>query len=689
MAAHKQGVTDRQRLAMLFAFLLALFMFGSLPARAADCELTPDLDAKAHVDFTGAPLRRLGPAYRYFNDPSEQLDLKAALKRFRGGNLARLDNTDQFSLPYSTSAYWAAFTLTNRQDVPAFLHPTANEPFIRLLEFYVVRADCSVQLLLDRQRDTPYRAEDFYGNNLTGRPFRVDAGETVSFILHYGSFGFTFLPLSLETPQSIDSIAGTTRARLAIFYTLGLTTLIFFLGLNIAIAGRETLSLVLTLSAALILLAQIDGLLFANVWPNAPVWNSNASFFILTAVSMLGFLTASRLAGRRMPHLFRKGFLVATGICLLPMALWPFYSTSTLTLFSLLLAPLAVASMGYAIIMWAKGLRLQRELAYFAGGLLGLLMLGLTIPMLLGDARINLVNHDLAKVTYLIIATGMMIAFSTRARALNLDYRASMEREVETARREAEKTRALLETERAFNRARELAEQRRAQLAEASHDLRQPLASLRFAVDSLAGDQKSETQETVYKALQYAENLLLNYLDDTHPKSPDGQDNEIRTDESDSGEIETFAINLILDTLSAVFAQDARAKGLDFRIVPSSLSVTGAPMPLLRIASNLTKNAVKYTAAGKVLIGAVRCGETVELVIADTGQGMSRDEQVRFSESYEKSATSDGHGLGLAIAYQLADRHGYDIRLRSETGAGTCFRVAIPSAGSDNGVSTP
>ena len=169
----------------------------------------------------------------------------------------------------------------------------------------MVRADCSVQLLLDRQQGTPYRAEDFYGKNLTGRPFRVDAGETVNFIVHYGSFGFTFLPLSLETPQSIDRIASTTRARLAIFYTLGLTTLIFFLGLNIAIAGRETLSLVLTLSAALVLLAQIDGLLFANVWPNAPVWNSNASFFILTGVSVLAFLTASRLAGRRLPRLFR------------------------------------------------------------------------------------------------------------------------------------------------------------------------------------------------------------------------------------------------------------------------------------------------------------------------------------------------------------------------------------------------
>ena len=162
---------------------------------------------------------------RYFSDTDGNLDLKSALQRFRRGEVSKLNGSEQFSLPYSTSIYWVAFNITNQQDVPAFLHPTANQPFFRLLEFYVIRPDCSVQLVLDHQQATPYRAEEFYGPNLTGRPFRIDAAETVTFVLRYGSYGFTFLPLSLETPQSIERVANAAETRVAIFYTLALTAL--------------------------------------------------------------------------------------------------------------------------------------------------------------------------------------------------------------------------------------------------------------------------------------------------------------------------------------------------------------------------------------------------------------------------------------------------------------------------------
>lgn len=681
MALRAHGMGRRLWAALLACIVLSPIWTGISPAQATECDIARRFDKTAQLEFMGTPLRQLGPAYRYFVDPSEQLDLKTALQRFRTAALSSFTASEHLSRPYSTTMIWAGFTITNKLDQPAFLRPTANEPWVRVLELYVIRPDCSIQLLLDRHQSTPYRAEDFYGKDMAGRLFRVDAGETVTFILRYGSFGFTFLPLSLETPQTIARLASQANSRNTIFYTLALTTLIFFMGLNIAIAGRETLSLTIVLSAALLLLAQIDGLLFANVWPNAPIWNSNASFYILTSVSVLAFLVASRLAGGRLLPMFRKLFLVAAGISLLPMLLLPFYSTATLTLFALLVCPLAVGSMAYAIIMWAKGVRLQTELAYLAGGVLGLLMLGLTIAMIMGDAQINFVNHDLAKFTYLIISTGLMIAFTTRARALNLDYRASLEREVETARREAEQAKALLETERAFNRARELAERRRARLAEASHDLRQPLASLRFAVDSLASNQKSEQRETLQSALQYAESLLLNYLEETHPRDEtEHRNNDVPAEGGGEDEVETFAISLILDTLDAVFAREAEAKGLSLRILPSSLSVTGTTTPLLRIASNLTKNAIKFTATGKVLIGAKRRGAGVEIIVADTGPGMSADDQARLIRHYEKSERSDGQGLGLAIAHQLAWEHGYEIHMRSKPGEGTCFRVAIPLA---------
>jgi signal transduction histidine kinase len=338
----------------------------------------------------------------------------------------------------------------------------------------------------------------------------------------------------------------------------------------------------------------------------------------------------------------------------------------------------AIAVVAFATVMWARRVRLQLTLASVSAAAIGVLMMIATVAMILGSSRTTSLGHDLAKVVYLIISMALMVAFTTRARALNLEYRASLEREAAAARRDAELSQALLESERAYYRARELADRRLAQLADTSHDLRQPIAALRLAVDRLGFEGRMDEQHALQRALEYVENVLIQNLERATDKESSATDQTEEAADGATGEVEVFPVSLLLQSVEALFRYEAEAKGLQLRIVGSSLTISGALTPLLRIVCNLVSNAVRFTSEGKVLVGVLRRDGACEMVIADTGVGIAEADRDRLLQRSEKSEDSAGHGLGLAIAHRLASQNAVAITMSSTVGAGTCFRLRIP-----------
>ena len=65
---------------------------------------------------------------------------------------------------------------------------------------------------------------------------------------------------------------------------------------------------------------------------------------------------------------------------------------------------------------------------------------------------------------------------------------------------------------------------------------------------------------------------------------------------------------------------------------------TVPPLAMMRIVSNLTSNAVKYTDRGKVLVGVRRAGERCHLMVMDTGRGMTEEECAQFRAHWQKGA---------------------------------------------------
>src|SRR5262249_40174146 len=134
----------------------------------------------------------------------------------------------------------------------------------------------------------------------------------------------------------------------------------------------------------------------------------------------------------------------------------------------------------------------------------------------------------------------------------------------------------------------------------------------------------------------------------------------------------------------------ADAKGIDFYAETGERSafVIGDQNRLQQVLNNLLSNAIKFTPEhGSVRIGLRFAGERIEVRVTDTGIGIEPEFLPQFSEPFAQADSgtkrrSSGLGLGLAIARQLTNLHGGDIRVESDgPGQGTTFTVTLPAAG--------
>jgi len=218
-------------------------------------------------------------------------------------------------------------------------------------------------------------------------------------------------------------------------------------------------------------------------------------------------------------------------------------------------------------------------------------------------------------------------------------------------------------------------------IAAASHDLRQPtqalglfIATLRAMArkPALSGAEVGHVAGRLQMALDGLGRLLNGLLDVSH---------------LESGVVEVRRQPLPLQERLALvqhtFAGPAQEKGLALTVVPSRLWVDSDPVLLTRILSNLLANAVRYTASGRVVVGARRRGTQVEIQVIDTGIGIAADQRERiFEEFYQVGRPSrdgeHGLGLGLAIVQRSVALVDGRIAMTSVPGRGSCFSVWLP-----------
>jgi two-component system sensor histidine kinase/response regulator len=157
-----------------------------------------------------------------------------------------------------------------------------------------------------------------------------------------------------------------------------------------------------------------------------------------------------------------------------------------------------------------------------------------------------------------------------------------------------------------------------------------------------------------------------------------------------------FSLHELVDELLPVFSARAADKGLQLysQISPSLPSlVLGDSMRLRQVLSNLVGNAVKFTAAGHVLLrvqtvggqGADGTGQRVRFEVRDTGPGIPGDKRDLVFQAFAQADTSTarqhgGTGLGLTISANLLELMGSRLNLESTAGQGSTFQFEIDFA---------
>lgn len=115
--------------------------------------------------------------------------------------------------------------------------------------------------------------------------------------------------------------------------------------------------------------------------------------------------------------------------------------------------------------------------------------------------------------------------------------------------------------------------------------------------------------------------------------------------------------------------------------------LAGVEAELFSAVANLANNAVRYTPeGGRIDISFILLVDgSCEISVRDSGQGIAREHLPRLTERFyrvdgSRSRDTGGTGLGLSIVKHVAQRHGGELKIDSEVGKGSCFRLALPAA---------
>jgi two-component system, OmpR family, phosphate regulon sensor histidine kinase PhoR len=222
---------------------------------------------------------------------------------------------------------------------------------------------------------------------------------------------------------------------------------------------------------------------------------------------------------------------------------------------------------------------------------------------------------------------------------------------------------------------------RRDFVANISHELRTPIASLKIITETLqdgAIDDEAVAQEFLHKA-----NIEVDRL--TQMVNELAELSRIESGEF-TPEVKPVDFGDIVRRVTERLGPQAERAGLKLKLdippgLPKGLADEGR---LEQVLVNLLRNAIKFTPPGGMVTISTKVQDSSILVtVADTGIGISADDLPRIFERFykaDRARAGSGTGLGLAIAKHIVEAHGGNIWAESTEGSGSVFRFTVPTA---------
>lgn len=639
-------------------FVLGLLILAALISPAHAVAQTLSLDGETSVG-------RVGPGSAHLADPEGRLSAKEALERFNSGGFQPV-STSHFEAGYSTTPHWIATEIRNDAGAKATYRLLTNLPFAPAISITLVRNGDKLETLLEKHLDTPWLEDQFLSLAVATPAFTLAQGETALLLTRFHPYGLGILPLSIETKLTAAARSGDAAFVRALFYGFAITS-VFMLTLYVLAIWRSSgVSLIVCLASGLLIMAQIDGVLNAWVWPLAPHWNKVASFplLMLLCASMFWVARDTFLTNKRSALASVCQYLSLS--CLGVLGMMIFIDAALLVLAGFAMLIIGLTMLSYGSISIVKRIQSRSTIALGVGVfvfvIVGMLMTGIVT----GTGDIGAQNLLISKIQFAMMTMIFIISYAAQAAGLAQLEARFAKKELAQARAAASNSAALLEAERKYFQARDAEIRQTQRLENVSHDLRQPISTLKLTLKPLL---EGDNGQGVQSAIDYLDRLVSAQLGGTE------DDLNIATDPD---ALEAIQASLLVSASVEMFRKRAEEKGLKLRGRPCKGIIMGSPIQLMRILNNLVSNAVEHTETGGVLV-ASRCHREKTLIeVYDTGPGMSEDEIRLFQQRRQKGKTSHGGGFGLAICFELAEKNGFGLTVKSRAGRGTTFSLAAP-----------
>lgn len=254
----------------------------------------------------------------------------------------------------------------------------------------------------------------------------------------------------------------------------------------------------------------------------------------------------------------------------------------------------------------------------------------------------------------------------------NLEARITEKGQARELRRLARKFNSLLaRIQQAFEAEKNL-------LGDAAHELKTPLAVIKAECDiALSKSREADQYANSLKEVRIVADAMLEQIN--------GLLMLTRLDSGilDAGTFEPLSLNRCVEDAVRMAEPLARKKNIAVSVAQNSeLQVLGDKDTLTEAVLNLVENAIKYNhPGGFVAVELTRRAELAEIVVIDTGIGISEEDRGRIFDRFYRSAearNAEGSGLGLSIVRAIAQTHQGDIAVEAPPEGGSRFTLKLP-----------
>lgn len=236
------------------------------------------------------------------------------------------------------------------------------------------------------------------------------------------------------------------------------------------------------------------------------------------------------------------------------------------------------------------------------------------------------------------------------------------------------------QVEKNIEEQKRLEEFRRNLVANVSHELKAPLASIRGYSELILDGLIDDHQQAKYQRVILDNSIHLGKMVDDLMTLAHLESGKLKLD------LEEVTLDGIIQQSVDSVLPKSKEKGIEISasIEPALPAVKADRHRLHEILVNLLDNAVKFSnKGGKICLKVYKEAPGVIVEVMDNGPGIAREELPHIFERFYKAdksrkRTNKGSGLGLSIARQLVELHGGSINVESSPGQGSTFRVILP-----------